>query len=102
VTREQLVNLVSQSFVSTASEAGVEHPNPVAESTALVGPDSVLDSMALVTLLLDLEQRFEEETGVTISLMSEQALSRRHSPFRSIGSLVDYILEVSGTDGEAG
>jgi hypothetical protein len=34
--------------------------------------------------------------------MSEQALSRRYSPFRSIGSLVDYIIETTSADGKAG
>jgi hypothetical protein len=58
--------------------------------------------MALVTLLVDVEQRLQEQAGVGVSLMSEQALSRRYSPFRSIGSLVDYIIETTSADGKAG
>lgn len=102
MTREQYVGIVSQSFVSTASEAGVELPIEVSESTALVGLHSVLDSMGLVTLVLDVEQRLEEQAGLNLSLMDEQALSRSHSPFRSIGSLVDYIVEVSDVARDAG
>ncbi len=102
MTREQCVSIVSQSFANAASEAGDELATAVGESTALVGPDSVLDSMALVTLVLDVEQRLDEQVGVTISLMNEQALSRRHSPFRSIGSLVDYIIEISTADPQVG
>jgi acyl carrier protein len=101
VTREQCIHVVSQSFVSITSEAGVETPTDISDSTELIGPNSVLDSMALVTLVLDVEQRLEEQAGVAVSLMNEQALSRRFSPFRTIGSLTDYILEVSGADGHA-
>lgn len=101
VTREQLVSTVCGSFVSTASEAGVEPPAQIDDATALLGPDSVLDSMALVTLVLDVEQRLQEQEHVSVSLMSEAALSRRRSPFRTIGSLADYILEVSTPGAEA-
>lgn len=102
MTREQYVSIVSRSFVSTASEAGAQLATEVEESTELVGPNSVLDSMGLVTLVLDVEQRLDEQVGVTVSLMNEQALSRRHSPFRTIGSLVDYIIEISNVDAQAG
>ncbi len=102
MTREQLLSIVSQSYVNTAAEAGIQLPAEVGESTALFGPDSVLDSMALVTLVLDIEQRLHEQAGVGVSLMSDQALSRRYSPFRSIGSLVDYIVETTSADGKAG
>jgi acyl carrier protein len=102
VTREQLLGIVVVSFESTVSEAGVQRPAEIGESTALVGPDSVLDSMALVTLVLDVEQRVQEQLGVAVSLMNEQALSRRRSPFRTIGTLTDYILEISGAGSQAG
>jgi len=98
VSRDQWTSIVTQSFVTTASESGAGVPPELGESTPLVGPGSVLDSMALVTLLLDVEQRLEEQAGVSVTLMNEQALSRRHSPFRTIGSLADYIVELSITD----
>lgn len=98
MSRDQWIRIVTQSFVTTASESGAGEPLEIGESTPLVGPGSVLDSMALVTLVLDVEQRLEEQAGVSVTLMNEQALSRRHSPFRTIGSLADYIVEVAGTD----
>ncbi len=95
MTREECVTIVSESYLSTASDAGIAPPSDVDEDTPLVGPQSVLDSMALVTLVLDVEQRLEEQAGVTVTLMSEEALSRRSSPFRNVGCLVDYIVEIS-------
>jgi acyl carrier protein len=93
--RNDIVGIVEASLLSTIDEAGFLRPAEVGETTALVGPESVLDSMALVTLVLDTEQRLHEHAGVSVSLMSEDALSRRRSPFRTVGSLADYIAELA-------
>ena len=55
-------------------------------------PRAVLDSLGLVELLVDVEQRLEEEYGVSITINDDRAVSQKKSPFRTIGSLVDYIL----------
>jgi hypothetical protein len=34
-----------------------------------------------------------------VSLATEHALSRRQSPFRTVGTLTEYVLEVAGDDG---
>lgn len=63
----------------------------VNEATALVGPQAALNSLGLVTLLVDLEQKFDERYGVSFTLADERALSQRHSPFRSVSTLAEYI-----------
>jgi acyl carrier protein len=62
-----------------------------APETRLLGPESVLDSMRLVTLIVTTEREIEEAFGVALTLADERALSMKTSPFRSIGSLADYI-----------
>ena len=54
--------------------------DPNAES-ALYGNDGVLDSMALVNLLADVEDAVSEQFGAAIALADEKAMSARHSPF---------------------
>ena len=66
------------------------------EQTVLYGPASDLDSMGLVTLLLEVEQRIEEQLDVTVRLMDEKAMSQKHSPFRTVQSLADYIYTLVG------
>ena len=60
----------------------------------LFGGDGPLDSIALVNLLVDLEEFIEDEFGITISLADEKAMSRRTSPFSRVKNLVDYIQEL--------
>ena len=64
------------------------------ESTPLIGPQSVLDSLKLVTLIVDLEQRLDEDYALSLILADERALSRKHSPFRTVASLSDYIHQL--------
>ncbi|BAI79865.1 conserved hypothetical protein [Deferribacter desulfuricans SSM1] len=68
----------------------VELENPTIE-TRLYGVDGVLDSLALVTLITDLEEKISEEFGKNITLADERAMSQRRSPFRDVKSLVEYI-----------
>lgn len=60
-------------------------------NTRLVGRGAVLDSLGLVTLIVDLEQRIEDEFGASLTLANERAMSQVNSPFRSVGSLAEHV-----------
>jgi len=62
-----------------------------APETRLLGSQSVLDSMHLVSLIVTIEREVEDAFGVALTLADERALSMNASPFRSIQSLADYI-----------
>ena len=64
------------------------------ENLPLLGPGSVLDSIGLVTLIVDVEQRLAVEHDISVTLASESAMSRRQSPFRTVGAFADYICEL--------
>src|SRR4029450_4530288 len=59
--------------------------------TRLLGSQSVLDSMHLVSLIVTVERGEGDAFGVALTLADERALSMNASPFRSIQSLADYI-----------
>ena len=62
-----------------------------APETRLLGSQSVLDSMHLVSLIVTIEREVEDTLGMALTLADERALSMNASPFRSIQSLADYI-----------
>jgi hypothetical protein len=68
----------------------LKNPTP---ATRLYGEGGVLDSMALVSLVIDVEEKVAGASGVSISLSSERALSRKHSPFGSVQALADFCVE---------
>ncbi|HMS63746.1 MAG TPA: acyl carrier protein [Ignavibacteria bacterium] len=61
------------------------------EETTLYGKNSLLDSLGLVNLIVEVEQRFQDEHEVTINLTDEKALSQKNSPFLSVKTLSEYI-----------
>lgn len=65
--------------------------------THLIGRTRIMDSMGLVNTIVDIETAFLDE-DVEISLTSETAMSLRLSPFRTIGSLCDYIARQLGIE----
>src|SRR6266487_1655486 len=63
----------------------------VGHETSLFGPSGVLDSLGLVSVLVELEQRVSEVSGRTVTLMDDRAMSQTSSPFRTVDSLADYL-----------
>jgi acyl carrier protein len=66
----------------------------VNENTVLFGSGSSIDSLSLVSVIVDLEVIFSDEHGFDISLTDDRAMTREISPFDSVTSLVDYIFEI--------
>lgn len=61
----------------------------------LFGDGSGLDSIGLVNVVMAVEAHIGDLTGQDIVLASEAAMSRRHSPYRSLRALAEYAVEVS-------
>lgn len=59
--------------------------------TALYGRDGQLDSMALVSMIIDIEELIATKLGVNVTLVSDVAMSARSSPFATVQSLANYI-----------
>lgn len=91
VSRTNLANLVITSLRDVLEQSGRSVPATIDETTLLFGKGALLDSLALVTMVVDLEQRIEEEYNLTLTLADDRAMSQRNSPFRSVGALVDYL-----------
>jgi acyl carrier protein len=66
----------------------------VSAEAPIFGPDSALDSLGLVALLLDIEDGLRA-IGCEVVLSDERAVSQKRSPFRSVPALVSYITSVA-------
>lgn len=59
--------------------------------TVLYDTGGRLDSLELVNLIVTTEQNIEDEFGLPLTLADERAMSQRNSPFRTVGSFLQYI-----------
>ena len=89
--RAEIAALVISGLQDVLSQKDEPPLDPVGESTYLIGRRSVLDSLGLVTLIVDAEQRLDEEYGVSLTIADDRAMSQKNSPFRTVQSLTDYI-----------
>jgi len=91
VQRTDIARLIVECLGEVLELGGGESSGPVDESTLLIGRNAVLDSLGLVRLIMDVEQRLQVERDITVTLVDERAMSQKHSPFRSVQTLVDYV-----------
>lgn len=66
------------------------------DQTALIGSRSEVDSITLVSLIVDVEEGLASALNLHVTLADERAMSRRRSPFRTVATLVDYVVELQG------
>jgi acyl carrier protein len=59
--------------------------------TVLVGRGGQLDSLGLVQLIVSVEQKVNHIFNLSISMVDDKAFSQNYSPFRTIGTLVDFV-----------
>ena len=59
--------------------------------TVLFGSSGSLDSLGLVNFIVSTEEKIQDEFDVLISLADERAMSKSETPFRTVGSLINYI-----------
>ncbi len=85
---------IVKSCLRNAMEQSGAADAEVTDETVIVGPGAVLDSITVVSLIVDIEQRLEMEHDVSITLASERAMSQRSSPFRNASVLADHVLAV--------
>ena len=60
----------------------------------LYGREGGLDSLGFVSFVVAVEQAIDDELGFSVTLADKKAMSQRNSPFRTIGTLVDYIVKL--------
>jgi D-alanine--poly(phosphoribitol) ligase subunit 2 len=91
--RDRILDVIYVTIEELNEELEPEVRLERAPETMLYGEYGQLDSLRLVQLLVAAEQRIEDEFGVSLILADEHALARTTSPFRSVGTLADYVAD---------
>ncbi len=62
------------------------------------GAGGKLESLDIVTLIMEVEEKINTEFGTDITIADENLLSKQKSPFSTIGTLIDYLEETLKED----
>lgn len=92
--REEILEIVINNLRSLADTFPEDQKFDVNENTILFGEGSSIDSLSLVSVIVDLEMYFSDEYNFDISLTDDRAMTRAISPFDNVSNLVDFIQEL--------
>ncbi len=95
----ELMALVREAILDTVDLEDAFSEQDIDAETRLFGAKGLLDSLDLVNLIVDLEERVEDRYGLPVSIADERAMSRRRSPFLYVGTLAGYIGELLAEEG---
>ncbi len=62
--------------------------------TRLLGGSSGLDSLTFVNLIVALEEQIQNRLGQSVVLVDEGSMALQEHPFRTVGSLADYVEKI--------
>ncbi len=90
----EIVEIILSALRDVKEQMGKDGHFEVSPKTRLYGRGSDLDSMGLVQLVVDVEEKVGERYGVSITLTDEKALSQENSPFRTAEALAGYVTNL--------
>jgi len=91
INKEEIIKVLYASIDDINEKLPKEEQLEKSLDTSLFGPSGNLDSLGIINLIVVIEQKINEVFGFTITLANEKAMSQKDSPFKTIGTLVDYI-----------
>lgn len=95
-TKDEIESIIFQALNTLNQERGSDKPIDVGPGTALFGPDAVLNSLELVSVMVDIETLTADRFGQPVSLTDDKAMERDPVPFVNVTALTAYILELLG------
>lgn len=85
--------LVKSVVQELSGELGYDSFADANPDTPLYGEATGIDSLALVSIVAELERAAEAAFKKRVLLADERAMSRRSSPYRTLGTLAELLQE---------
>ncbi len=94
VTKDAVEKIIFNGLNLLNDELGPDKKISVSDKTPLFGVDAEIDSLSLVSLIVDIETSLNSDFDLSISLTDDRAMTRSESPFLRVETLRNYILEL--------
>jgi acyl carrier protein len=94
MVKEEIKKLVINTLIEITSYMPELNGTVIDENSPLLAEGSFIDSLTLVSFIVDLETTLIDEYDLNLSLTDDRAMTREISPYESVQFLVDYIDEL--------
>lgn len=91
MTKEDALQIVLLALTNLNDEFDDGEKIVVTPLTSMFGSDAAIDSLSLVSVIVDVEQAVGEAEGRPISLTDDRAINEERSPFQTPEALASYI-----------
>ena len=91
----EVANFIMSILKEFIEENDIEFFGELNLETRLIGSSGFLDSMDLVSFIVELEEGISDKFSLDIELANDSAMSSRTSPFVNLSILSDYILKIA-------
>ena len=95
-TKKAIINLIYEVIESTNSMNYPEIQIKKSLDTIILGEGSDLDSLGLITFIVELEQKISETYNISFVLLDEELLQDTSGPYSNVIKLAMYIREKIG------
>ncbi|HET8782663.1 MAG TPA: hypothetical protein VFM63_09605 [Pyrinomonadaceae bacterium] len=89
---------VQQAVYRAVDELNKQLPKGISvdksRDAVLYGKTGKLESIDVVTLIMEVEDQIKAEFGASITIADDRAMSQENSPFLTVGTLTDYVAEL--------
>lgn len=93
--KDEALGIVFGALENLNEELDDGHKVEISPRTCLFGTDAAIDSLSLVSVIVDVEQEASERLGFPVSLTDDRAINQPVSPFTDPGTLADYIVTLA-------
>lgn len=88
---EAIQGIIYRALSNVNAERGPHEQIALSPDTRLFGTDAVLDSLALVSVIVDVEEGVAAAAGRDVALADDRAMGQAVSPYSTVATLTAYI-----------
>lgn len=92
--KEQVEEIIKEAIAELNEQMDADKQLIYSTDTRLIGKHAEIDSMEFVTLVTIIEELIGDKFDKDIRIVSDKAFSRERSPFYSIKTLTDFVVEL--------
>lgn len=95
-TKDEVLAIIYTAMDSLNEELDADAKIPLEPGTKLFGADAMIDSLSLVSVIIDVESGASDALGFPVVLTDDRAINETLSPFIDPDALAKYILVLQG------
>tara|TARA_B100000579_G_scaffold238235_1_gene195351 strand:- start:3425 stop:3709 length:285 start_codon:yes stop_codon:yes gene_type:complete len=89
---EKIEKIIFNTIDNINSDLGVNIEKSI--ESDIIGGESPLDSLGVISFLMELESNVETSLDVDITLVNDDVLSEDNNPLKNVGTIIDHLKKI--------